>query len=83
LLDLNLPFTVAKQPEVAVHVLASFKNLFLVSGMGSGKSLVPTFAVLVLRKLMNMEKVVALVTVPLSAIQMKKLSETLVKSKKF
>ena len=71
--ELDLPYKPSEFQRVAVNVIASQKNLILVSPTGSGKMDVPLLSVHVLRKMTSNPKGVCIVTQPLTSIMNEKI----------
>ena len=72
--EVKLPYRPADFQRVAVNVLGSMKSVILISPTGSGKMSIPLLAILVLRKILNSERGVCIVTQPLTSIMNEKLN---------
>ena len=77
--ELKLPYSVSDFQRVAVNTVCSLKHLILVSPTGSGKMNVPLLCALVLRKKLNIQKGVTIVTQPLTSIMNQKMDNAICK----
>ena len=70
--ELHLPYELAEFQKVALHSIGSGKNTILISPTGSDKSLVVNVGILLLRKIKQKPRGVAIGTLPLSIIMQEK-----------
>ena len=75
--EAELPYRPTDFQLLSLHILGSKKNLILISPTGSGKTLIIFLGTLLLRKILNIDKGVSLITEPLNMIMAEKLQNNI------
>ena len=75
-----LPFKLMDFQLLTIHALGSLKNVILIAGTGMGKMICAYYGILVLQKVLQIEKGVGIGTLPISAIMEEKVKTGPVKT---